>query len=66
MNDHKALIILGPRQSGKTTLVGSLTDQINTPFLWWNGDDFQVRSMLSVLSLANLQSLIGNSTLLIS
>ena len=65
MNDHKALIILGPRQSGKTTLVRSLTDQIKTPFLWWNGDDFQVRSMLSVLSLANLQSLIGDSPLLI-
>ena len=65
MNDHKSLIILGPRQSGKTTLVRSLTDQVKTPFLWWNGDDFQVRSMLSVLSLANLQSLIGSSPLLI-
>jgi uncharacterized protein len=65
MDDHKALIILGPRQSGKTTLVKALTDQISTPFLWWNGDDFQVRSMLSVLSLANLQSLIGDSPLLV-
>jgi predicted AAA+ superfamily ATPase len=65
MDDHKALIILGPRQSGKTTLVKSLTDQITTPFLWWNGDDFQVRSMLSVLSVANLQSLIGDSPLLV-
>ncbi len=65
MNDHKALIILGPRQSGKTTLVKSLMDQINIPFLWWNGDDFRVRSMLSELSVANLQSLIGNSRLLV-
>ena len=65
MDDHKALIILGPRQSGKTTLVKSLTDQISTPFLWWNGDDFQVRSMLSVLSVSNLQSLIGDSSLLV-
>jgi len=65
MDDHKALIILGPRQSGKTTMVKSLTDQISTPFLWWNGDDFQVRSMLSVLSVANLQSLVGDSPLLV-
>jgi len=65
MGDHKALIILGPRQSGKTTLVKALADQIGTSFLWWNGDDFQVRSMLSILSVANLQSLIGNSPLLV-
>lgn len=65
MNDHKALIILGPRQSGKTTLVNALTDQIGSPVLWWNGDDFQVRLMLSVLSLANLQGLIGNAPLLV-
>jgi uncharacterized protein len=65
MNDHKSLIILGPRQSGKTTLVKSLTDQAGIPVLWWNGDDFQVRSMLSQLSVANLQGLIGNSPLLV-
>jgi len=65
MDDHKALVILGPRQSGKTTLVNSLTEQIGIPFLWWNGDDFRVRSMLSELSLANLQSLIGKSPLLV-
>ncbi|MFC2101995.1 ATP-binding protein [Bacteroidota bacterium] len=65
MNDHKALIILGPRQSGKTTLVKALTEQVDSSVLWWNGDDFQVRSMLSVLSLANLQGLIGDAPLLV-
>ena len=65
MNDHKALIILGPRQSGKTTLVKALTEQVGSPVLWWNGDDFQVRSMLSTLSLANLQGLIGDAPLLV-
>jgi len=65
MDDHKALIILGPRQSGKTTLVKMLMDQISTPFLWWNGDDFLVRSMLSEPTVANLQSLIGDSQLLV-
>jgi len=65
MNDHKALIVLGPRQSGKTTLVKSLTDQVATPFLWWNGDDFHVRSMLSVLSIVSLRGQLGNSPLLV-
>ncbi|MBE0648965.1 MAG: ATP-binding protein [Bacteroidales bacterium] len=65
MDDHKALIILGPRQSGKTTLVKALVEQVGSSVLWWTGDDFQVRSMLSVLSLANLQGLIGDAPLLV-
>jgi predicted AAA+ superfamily ATPase len=65
MDDHKALIVLGPRQSGKTTLVKSMAEKYGDTILWWNGDDFQVRSMLSVLTVANLRNLIGRSKLLV-
>ena len=64
-SDNKALIITGPRQSGKTTLVRFFADQQKETCLWWTGDDFEVRSMLSNVTLATLKSLIGKSRLLV-
>ncbi|MEI7724728.1 MAG: ATP-binding protein [Bacteroidota bacterium] len=64
-SDKKALIITGPRQSGKTTLVKIFLDQYKEPFLWWTGDDFEVRSILSDISLARLKSLIGKHHILV-
>ena len=63
--DKKALIITGPRQSGKTTLVSNFTEQRQESCLWWSGDDFVVRSMLSNISIARLGSLIGKNRILV-
>lgn len=59
LNDRKALIILGPRQSGKTTLMKWLADQVGSGYLWWDGDDFQVRAMLNEPSAESLRRLTG-------
>ncbi|MCX6269343.1 MAG: ATP-binding protein [Bacteroidetes bacterium] len=64
-SDSKALIITGPRQSGKTTLVRLFVDQRKEPCLWWTGDDFEVRSMLSNITVARLKSIIGNNHVLV-
>ncbi|MDX9905043.1 MAG: ATP-binding protein [Bacteroidales bacterium] len=61
LNDHKAIIVLGPRQCGKTTLVTDLLSEINQKILVWNGDDFSVRSLLKEPSLPALYAEIGDA-----
>lgn len=44
-DNKKAIILLGPRQVGKTTLIEELVKNHKT--LWLNGDDIQTRNNLS-------------------
>ncbi len=39
MKDQKILIIYGPRQSGKTTLLQMLAETMDDKIRWWNGDE---------------------------
>ncbi|MCH7398547.1 ATP-binding protein [Belliella sp. DSM 107340] len=59
--DGKAIIVFGPRQVGKSTLLKNLNSQFEVPVLWWNGDDADVREMLSNTSSTKLRTLIGKS-----
>ncbi|MEQ8424471.1 MAG: AAA family ATPase, partial [Cyclobacteriaceae bacterium] len=52
----KALIILGPRQTGKTTLLRSFVSELNKEFLWLNCDDPAVRPNLENVSLNRLKA----------
>ena len=45
INDKKVIILLGPRQVGKTTLLKQHFSTQNT--LWLNGDDWDTRNQLS-------------------
>jgi len=65
MNDNKAIIVLGPRQSGKTTLVKNLVKDSGKKFLWLNGDETDVRSLLSKPTSTRLKSIIGKNKLLV-
>jgi uncharacterized protein len=60
LNDHKAIIILGPRQSGKSTLLQLLQLQFNKPIAWWNGDETDIRNLLTNPNSTQLKSLLGN------
>ena len=62
----KALILYGPRQSGKTTLVRHLvSDQSEGDVLWLNGDNPDVRARLSGISTAGWRLLLGTRRLLV-
>lgn len=56
--DKKAVIVIGPRQVGKTTLVRQITQNAPKSTLWLTGDDPETRNLLSNISLARLQLLI--------
>lgn len=61
LSDGKAVIVFGPRQVGKSTLLKNLNNQFEAPVLWWNGDDADVREMLSNSSSTRLKTLIGKA-----
>ncbi len=55
----KVIIILGPRQSGKTTLIQSVLSAQSLPSLLLNGDEADVREMLSNTTSTKLKSIAG-------
>jgi len=61
LNDNKAVILLGPRQTGKSTLLQLMQAQLKQPIAWWNGDETDIRSLLENPSSTQLKSLIGKS-----
>src|SRR5690606_19170422 len=54
----KALIIFGPRQSGKSTLVEEVLRDVE--HLYLNGDDADVREVLTNTTATKLKVMIGN------
>ena len=65
LKDHKAIILLGPRQTGKSTIIRLMQDQLAQPIAWWNGDETDIRSLLEKPTSTQLKSLIGNHKTLI-
>ena len=63
--DRKAIVILGPRQAGKTTLVRALTAKMPGPLLWWDGDEADVRAMLREPTSTRLRQMIGHHRVLV-
>ena len=61
---NKALIIFGPRQVGKTTLVNLLLEGQKESILHLNGDNYDTRELLSKPNVSELKSIIGNNTIL--
>jgi hypothetical protein len=59
--DEKAIILYGPRQAGKSTLLRQLAPEFKEPVLWMNGDDADVRTLLSAPTTTRLQAIIGKA-----
>lgn len=55
----KAIILIGARQVGKTTLLAGVTGELHDPVLDLNCDDPLVREMLESISTVQLRQLIG-------
>jgi predicted AAA+ superfamily ATPase len=60
---RKALVVLGPRQVGKTTLIRELVQGRNTLFL--NGDDAQTRFNLSNTNLPFLLNIVSDYDIIV-
>ena len=66
LNDPKALLILGPRQTGKSTLLKEIAQRVKKNQLFLNCDEAQSRETLeSTKSLSQLGNLIGQAKLVI-
>ena len=60
-NSGKVLIVIGPRQVGKTTLIRLLCEAEGN-YLFINGDDSEDRLLLENAGENKLRTLIGNYT----
>jgi hypothetical protein len=61
----KAIIILGPRQVGKTTLLKMIAKEFDEDILWLNGDETNDRNRFNEPSSSKFKALIGNKRIMI-
>lgn len=61
----KTILLLGPRQVGKTTLARLLSNTYPAQNLWLNGDDPETAQVLQNASLARLKALVGAKTFVV-
>lgn len=61
----KVLVLTGPRQVGKTTLLKQLVAATAEPALWLNADEPDVREQLATAGSVQLQNMLGNHRLLL-
>lgn len=59
-NKGKAIVLLGPRQVGKTTLINKCLE--GKDFLFLNGDDPEIRDLLENAGVSKLKAIIGKNT----
>lgn len=61
----KAIVIVGPRQVGKTTLLSELVRRSDRRILSLNCDEPDVQTMLTNTNVAKLRAIIGNNELVV-
>jgi len=62
-NKGKIIILLGPRQVGKTTLIKKIISESKTRALFLNGDEPDVRDILTNTTSTQLKAIIGENKL---
>ena len=62
---NKAIILIGARQVGKTSLVKQITEDLNLPTLFLNCDEPEPREILTNTNTLKLKQLIGDHKLLV-
>lgn len=62
--DGKAIILIGPRQVGKTTLIKEILKESGKNYQIFNGDDPTVRSILSNPNTEQIGRLLANSSII--
>lgn len=57
---EKALLIFGARQCGKSTLVETILSELDQEWLYLNGDESDVREILTNTTSTKLKAIVGN------
>lgn len=65
LDDSRVIVVYGPRQSGKTTLIKKLVQHLTVEPLWWNGDESDIRQLFANVTTTQLKALIGDKKLLV-
>lgn len=65
LTDEKAIILLGPRQVGKSTLLKQLAPAFRQKVVEWSGDDADVRTLLANPTATLLRQYIGAAKTLV-
>ena len=64
LGSHKAIIVMGARQVGKSTLLQLLLGQ-RQDVLWLNGDNNDVQTLFTAISAERMHSLMGTKRVLV-
>lgn len=62
--DHKILVVYGPRQVGKTTLIQEIANE-HGQHLWLNADEPDIRALLTHATSSSMKRLFGSKKLII-
>jgi len=63
--EPKIIILYGPRQAGKTTLIKELLNSYNENVLFLNGDDIRTQQILGIANLDKLKQQVGEAKLIV-
>lgn len=64
LNTNKAIVLLGARQVGKTTLLKTLFENL-PDVLWMNGDELDIQALFENISAPRLKAIFGNKKTII-
>lgn len=64
MHSGKAIVLIGARQVGKTTLLKDCL-QSNDSVLWMNGDNIETRTLMQNITVERYRSMLGNNAIVV-
>ncbi|MDY0905220.1 ATP-binding protein [Pedobacter sp. CFBP9032] len=62
---NKVILLFGTRRVGKTWLIEQITAEVNIAYLFLNGEDQDIQTLLATRTAANYKRILGNSKLLV-
>jgi len=63
--ENKAILLLGPRQCGKTTLLKMMLENTPEKYIWFNGDNPSDSALMENSSVERLKNIIGNNRIVV-
>lgn len=64
-SEPKIILLYGPRQAGKTTLIQQVLERTDLPFVQFNGDDLRTQELWGRAELDRLRAVVGDKRLLV-